>query len=143
MGKHLCGLATDLTLRCYVTAAQRSGEDVRGEEQGQSGEPAGAALALALCCHHLCDYAGYVAQPLLERHGIGAAEFAPDSVFGVMTPKSCPGVPSELLDPAKSWADPAEFHATQSELASLFTKNFEKYESEVADDVCKQGPKVT
>lgn len=78
----------------------------------------------------------------IHSGALGAAEFAPDPVFGVMTPKSCPGVPSELLDPAKSWADPAEFRATQSELAGLFAENFTKYQSEVADDVCQQGPKV-
>ena len=62
VGKHLCGVATDLTLRCYTRAViERSGV---------------AYVALALCCHHLCQWEGFVDIGTLTRHGIGAGEFA-------------------------------------------------------------------
>ena len=62
--------------------SKEKGEEEKGEEghrrcqQQPRHHPPVAALALALCCHHLCDYQGFVAQPLLQRHGLGAAEFS-------------------------------------------------------------------
>jgi len=41
-----------------------------------------------------------------------------DPVFGLPYPLSCPGVPSELLDPSSSWADKADFHQTQARCLS-------------------------
>ena len=41
VSKHLCGAATDLTLRCVV------GTLPRARFQG---------LMIALCCHHRCDW---------------------------------------------------------------------------------------
>jgi phosphoenolpyruvate carboxykinase (ATP) len=65
-----------------------------------------------------------------------------DPIFGLPFPVSCPGVPSELLDPSSSWADKAEFGKTQAELAALFHKNFDKYASECSAEVIACGPKV-
>jgi phosphoenolpyruvate carboxykinase (ATP) len=65
-----------------------------------------------------------------------------DPIFGLPFPVSCPGVPSELLDPSSSWADKAEFGKTQAELAALFHKNFDKYASECSAEVIACGPKA-
>ena len=65
-----------------------------------------------------------------------------DAVFGLPFPTSCPGVPSELLDPSSSWADKADFRRTQAELAALFVKNFTKYASECSAEVIACGPKA-
>jgi phosphoenolpyruvate carboxykinase (ATP) len=75
----------------------------------------------------------------------GALEDAPfvtDPTFGLAYPTSCPGVPAGLLNPATSWADRAEFEATQAELARLFASNFAKYADKVSAEVLAQGPKV-
>lgn len=40
VGKHLCGSAADLALRCVVSTER----------------PAAVRVAIALCCHHLCDW---------------------------------------------------------------------------------------
>jgi phosphoenolpyruvate carboxykinase (ATP) len=65
-----------------------------------------------------------------------------DAVFGLPFPLSCPGVPSELLDPSSSWADKADFQRTQAELATLFSKNFTKYAPECSAEVIACGPKA-
>jgi len=73
---------------------------------------------------------------------LAKADTQTDAVFGLPFPLSCPGVPSELLDPSSSWADKADFQRTQAELAVLFSKNFTKYASECTADVIACGPKV-
>ncbi|MFT7581036.1 MAG: phosphoenolpyruvate carboxykinase (ATP) [Myxococcota bacterium] len=61
-------------------------------------------------------------------------------VFGVEVPISCPGVPSEVLDPRSTWADGATYDATAAKLAKLFHENFEKYRDGVDDEVIAGGP---
>jgi phosphoenolpyruvate carboxykinase (ATP) len=50
----------------------------------------------------------------------------PDPVFGMLVPKACPGVPAELLNPRKGWADSAAYDAAARKLAGMFRVNFEK-----------------
>ncbi|KAJ1843293.1 tRNA:m4X modification enzyme [Coemansia sp. RSA 2703] len=50
--KHLCGAATDLTIRC-LERYQLSGGHVAG-------------IAIALCCHHACRYSMYVDHEYLS-----------------------------------------------------------------------------
>ena len=65
-----------------------------------------------------------------------------DAHFGLHYPTECAGVPSELLDPASSWADKEGFAATSRELAALFHKNFaeKKYADAVEPAVVAAGP---
>uniref|UniRef100_A0A2M4ALY9 tRNA:m(4)X modification enzyme TRM13 n=1 Tax=Anopheles triannulatus TaxID=58253 RepID=A0A2M4ALY9_9DIPT len=64
IGKHLCGGATDLALRCLV----------RCQEQDGSSVPVQGGL-FALCCHHRCDWRSFVGKPFLLANGIGRQEF--------------------------------------------------------------------
>lgn len=57
------------------------------------------------------------------------SEFVLDPIFNVMVPTSCPGVPSEVLTPKKTWADPAAYEVTAKKVAGLFQKNFSKYQN--------------
>ena len=54
-------------------------------------------------------------------------------------PTSCPGVPAELLNPARSWSGTAEFKGEVSKLARLFQENFDKYASEATPEVKDAG----
>ncbi|MEZ0298287.1 MAG: phosphoenolpyruvate carboxykinase (ATP) [Candidatus Methylacidiphilales bacterium] len=54
-----------------------------------------------------------------------------DPVFGFDIITEVPGVPSEILRPRESWADGSAYDASARKLAALFTKNFEKYASQV------------
>jgi phosphoenolpyruvate carboxykinase (ATP) len=47
-------------------------------------------------------------------------------VFNLKIPKACPGVPSEVLDPRKTWKDPKAYDAAATKLRDMFRRNFEE-----------------
>lgn len=53
--------------------------------------------------------------------------FAPDPVFGLAVPATCPDVPDSVLRPRDAWADPAAYDARARELAARFRSEFQKY----------------
>ena len=65
-----------------------------------------------------------------------------DPVFGGMVPKSCPGVPSDVLKPRKTWQDPTAYDEQARKLAGMFIKNFEQFADGVLPEVLQAGPKV-
>ncbi|CAF3482516.1 Phosphoenolpyruvate carboxykinase (ATP) [Fusarium graminearum] len=70
-------------------------------------------------------------------------EYENYGVFNLQVPKSCPNVPSELLNPSKAWtAGEDSFNTEVVKLGKLFRENFAKYESEATEDVVKAGPVV-
>ena len=64
------------------------------------------------------------------------------ATFGLSVPKSCPGVPDELLNPEKAWTGTADFKEEVEKLGKLFMENFKKYEDEATPAVLKAGPHV-
>lgn len=46
-------------------------------------------------------------------------------ILGLKMPKSCPGVPAEILNPRNTWADKAAYDAQALKLRDMFRKNFE------------------
>ncbi|XP_006000083.1 tRNA:m(4)X modification enzyme TRM13 homolog [Latimeria chalumnae] len=99
IGKHLCGAATDLALRCLVernTAKYEADEepppkrsktglaeetDLVSESTKNSineGKPTVpvAGIAIALCCHHRCEWKHYVGKELFSSLGLKAEEFS-------------------------------------------------------------------
>jgi phosphoenolpyruvate carboxykinase (ATP) len=60
------------------------------------------------------------------------------SIFGVMIPNSCPGVPHQVLSPRAMWNDDNSFYATSNKLARSFIDNFEKY-IDIADEEILNG----
>jgi phosphoenolpyruvate carboxykinase (ATP) len=69
-------------------------------------------------------------------------EYETHPIFGMMMPKTCPGVPSEILNPGNTWADKDEYDAKAKELAKQFIKNFEKYASDASEETAGTAPKV-
>ncbi|QGI65806.1 hypothetical protein CEK26_009756 [Fusarium fujikuroi] len=70
-------------------------------------------------------------------------EYENYEVFNLQVPKTCPNVPSELLNPSKAWtAGEDSFKTEVVKLGKLFRENFTKYESEATEDVVKAGPVV-
>ena len=65
-----------------------------------------------------------------------------DPVFGIGVPESCPGVPAEVLQQRSTWADGAAYDAQAQKLAAMFVKNFERFETEVSEEVRVAGPRV-
>lgn len=70
------------------------------------------------------------------------AEYGQTPFFKLRFPKSCPGVPSEIMEPRNTWADKAAFDVQASKLAAQFVKNFEQYASGVAKEVLEAAPKL-
>ncbi|MBB6098405.1 phosphoenolpyruvate carboxykinase (ATP) [Deinobacterium chartae] len=63
-------------------------------------------------------------------------EFVTEEFFGLEIPTAVPGVPSEVLNPRGTWADPEAYARTARNLAGMFRENFKRFESGV-------DPKVT
>ncbi len=64
-----------------------------------------------------------------------------DPNFGVQVPESCPGVPSEVLQPRSTWKDPAAYDDQAQKLAGMFTKNFEQFAVDASEEVRAAGPR--
>lgn len=90
LGKHLCGGATDLALRCVAACrpSDCSGSPFPGEEAGgvSSGAPEGGgqpprilALGIATCCHHRCTPSTYVGAGVLRENGFSDCDL--ENVF--------------------------------------------------------------
>ena len=67
-------------------------------------------------------------------------EYETDPIFGLHVPKSCPGVPPEILHPRRTWSDTAAYDKKAIELASLFHENFRTFEKDVPEKVKNAGP---
>lgn len=68
-------------------------------------------------------------------------EWEKDPIFGFEIPKSCPGVPSEILNPATTWENRERYNSQARDLARRFIKNFEKF-PEASEEVRNAGPKL-
>ena len=66
----------------------------------------------------------------------------PHPVFGVSIPREVPGIPADVLDPRRTWKDPARYDAQAAKLAKLFQDNFKQFADQVSDEVRKAGPIV-
>ncbi|NWI99056.1 TRM13 enzyme, partial [Crypturellus undulatus] len=100
IGKHLCGAATDLALRCLVesytpsndaeneepllkrfkrdmteVASNSCPDNERNEEDTLENSKTVAGIIIALCCHHRCDWTHYVGKEFFKSVGLGPVEF--------------------------------------------------------------------
>ena len=65
-----------------------------------------------------------------------------DPAFGLEIPTTCPGVPSEVLNPRRAWTNPSDYDAQARKLAAMFVENFKKFSGDVAGDVSAAGPRA-
>ncbi|MDA0218775.1 MAG: phosphoenolpyruvate carboxykinase [Proteobacteria bacterium] len=73
---------------------------------------------------------------------LAKASFRRDENFGVMVPESCPGVPSEALNPRETWSDKDAYDAQARDLVGRFQKNFEVFDDFVDAPVREAGPRL-
>jgi phosphoenolpyruvate carboxykinase (ATP) len=73
---------------------------------------------------------------------LDAAEFTTVPVFNLEVPTSIPGVPEEVLQPRRTWANPEAYDAKANDLAEAFQKNFEQFADRVPESVRASGPKA-
>ena len=62
------------------------------------------------------------------------------SVFGVAQPRSCPGVPKEVLSPRTTWNNDEAYYKTAFKLANAFRENFKKFEDNASEEIRRGGP---
>ncbi len=70
-------------------------------------------------------------------------ESEPESFFGLRIPKSCPGVPSNILQPKSIWADKTAYDAKAKEVAANFRENFKEFDAEVDKKIIMAGPAIS
>ena len=69
-------------------------------------------------------------------------DYKKHDVFGVQMPTQCPGVPSEVLDPVRTWARKEDYYEKAKTLARAFHKNFEKYKGPHTEEILSGAPLV-
>ena len=114
---------------------QESGAQAWLVNTGWTGGPYGAGRRIAIA------HSRAMVQAILAG-SLDGVEFEPDPVFGVAVPRSCPGVPAELLRPRGTWADPAAYDVTAARLARMFHANFETYADGVSEAIRAAGPEA-
>jgi phosphoenolpyruvate carboxykinase (ATP) len=70
------------------------------------------------------------------------ATYSRDPVFGLAIPAAVPGVPSEVLTPRNTWADPSAYDVQAAKLAKMFQENFSAFADRVPSTVTAAGPKT-
>ena len=71
---------------------------------------------------------------------LSAAATVTDPVFGLQLPTAIEGVPSEVLDPRRTWSDGALYDAQAHKLAEMFRENIKKFGAAVPANVLAAGP---
>jgi phosphoenolpyruvate carboxykinase (ATP) len=61
-------------------------------------------------------------------------------VFGFEVPQGCPDVPSDLLNPRKTWSNPEEYDSQAHRLARSFVENFQKFEDFAGVEIMAGAP---
>lgn len=69
-------------------------------------------------------------------------EFEQHPIFGMLMPKSCKDIPTEILNPRSTWKDATAYDTAAHKLAEEFIKNFEKYAADVSKEILDAAPIV-
>ena len=65
-----------------------------------------------------------------------------DPIFNLQVPVSCEGIDQKILDPRSTWRNPSDYDKAALDLASKFSKNFEKFAPDVPREVLESGPRA-
>ncbi|CAM6018850.1 unnamed protein product [Sphagnum balticum] len=78
VSKHLCGPATDLSLRCCIHGADSGLRNGTPNNEGcreGPGNPMLDGLGIATCCHHLCQWSSYINKQFFHNLGFSIEDF--------------------------------------------------------------------
>jgi phosphoenolpyruvate carboxykinase (ATP) len=70
---------------------------------------------------------------------LAGVTFRTHPIFKVLVPEAIAGIPSEILDPVKTWQDEEAYQCQAKNLARRFVENFKQYEM-TAKDLVEVGP---
>ena len=108
----------DVYARMLGEKLSEHGTDVYLVNTGWSGGPYGDADRMDITLTRSMVHAALSGQ-------LRDVEYDEDPLFHVGIPRSCPGVPSEILNPERSWSDPSAYRARAERLAAEFAAHFE------------------
>ena len=72
---------------------------------------------------------------------IEKVEYKHDDLFNLDIPQSCPGAPSEVMNPRETWADKDAYDEMAKKLAGMFSKNFADKYPNMDKAIVEAGPK--
>jgi phosphoenolpyruvate carboxykinase (ATP) len=98
---------------------ERHGSRVYLVNTGWSGGPFGVGARMDI------DITRAIVHAALSGD-LEAVEYEPDPMFHIMVPRSCPGVPAEILNPRNTWEDKEAFDRRAVKLAADFCRHFDK-----------------
>jgi phosphoenolpyruvate carboxykinase (ATP) len=79
----------------------------------------------------------------IHSGALNKVEYENFGVFNLKVPKTVPGVPDHILNPANAWTTgKVEFDEEVKKLAKLFNENFEKYSNRATPEVRAAGPQL-
>ncbi|WP_158798622.1 phosphoenolpyruvate carboxykinase (ATP) [Pedobacter sp. L105] len=73
---------------------------------------------------------------------LSSVSFTAHTIFGLMMPDACPGVPSEILNPRNTWSDKNKYDQKTNELAKAFLDNFKQFGEFTTGEIRESMPKV-
>jgi len=100
---------------------------------GWSGGPYGIGKRFKI------DYTRKMVTAILND-GLKNIKFEHNKIFNLDIPKSYPGIPSNILDPRKTWKNKKNYDKSAKNLSKMFVENFKKFK-EVSQNIKKAGPK--
>ena len=74
--------------------------------------------------------------------GLDHEDYFKEPFFGLLIPRNCPSVPSDVLDPQSTWQDRKAYIRQAESLIGQFVKNFEQYRGEVSESVNNAGARI-
>ena len=69
-------------------------------------------------------------------------EYFTDPIFGFQVPKTCPGIPEGVMNPAAAWTSPEAYMKRYRGLASRFADNIKKFADQAPAEVLAAGPQI-
>lgn len=102
---------------------------------GWTGGPYGVGSRMKL------KYTRAMISAALENQ-LAAVEYQKHAIFGFEVPQTCPGVPSEVLNPRKTWSNEEDYTQQAKKLAHAFVENFKKFEADASDSILSGGPLI-
>jgi phosphoenolpyruvate carboxykinase (ATP) len=113
---------------------ERHGAQVWLVNTGWTGGPHGTGSRIQLPLTRRMVHAALAGE-------LDEVETRTDPVFGLAVPKAVEGVPSELLEPRRTWPDPSAYDAKAARLAKMFVENFAQFEDGVSEEIKEARPR--
>lgn len=77
-----------------------------------------------------------------DLDNVSAETYRTHSVFGLLQPRSCPGVPTDVLSSRQTWNNDEAYYKTAYQLSEAFRDNFKKYEEYANEEILAGAPNL-